>query len=74
MRKSRAENVLDAKIVIINVMQKEFNISFDELSDILQKYNILWYIDLCYEAFNSMGIKGILLDIKDYIREQGGNI
>lgn len=74
MGKTREENVLEAKIVIMNALQKEFNIPFNELSDILKKYNILWYIDLCYEAFNSMGIKGILLDIKNFIEEQGGSI
>lgn len=74
MGKTREENVLEAKIVIMNALQKEFNIPFNELSDILKKYNIFWYIDLCYEAFNSMGIKGILLDIKNFIEEQGGSI
>lgn len=74
LSKSRAENVLDTKIVLINEMKKEFNMSWDKLSNLLEKYNILPYIDMSYEVFNSMGIKGIMLDIKNFIREQGGTI
>lgn len=30
-------------------------------------YDLLPYIDTCYEEYNSMGIKGILQDLKSYI-------
>lgn len=40
---------------------------FCEISDLLDKYDILSYIDICYEEYNSMGIKGILNDLKTHI-------
>lgn len=74
MHKSRADNVLETKIVLINLMKKDFNVSWNELSTILEKYSILPYIDVAYEQFNSMGEGGILLEIRDFIKEQGGSI
>ena len=33
----------------------------------LEKYDLLHYIDVCYEEYNSMGMKGILLDLQSYM-------
>lgn len=64
---TRADNVLNMQITIANCMKQEWNISFEKVSDILDKYDLLSYIDTCYEKYNSMGIKGILLDLKSYM-------
>lgn len=48
-------------------MKQEWNMDFSKVSDLLDKYELLSYIDLCYEEYNSMGIKGILEDLKSYI-------
>lgn len=64
---TRADNVLNMQITIANCMKQEWNISFEKVSDILDKYDLLFYIDTCYEKYNSMGIKGILLDLKSYM-------
>lgn len=64
---SREENVLNMQITIANNMKHEWNIDFCEVSELLDKYDLLSYIDGCYEIFNSMGIKGILQDLKSYI-------
>lgn len=69
---TRTDNVLNMQITIANSMKQEWNIGFDKVSDILDKYDLLSYIDICYEEYNSMGIKGILLDLKSYMEAIDG--
>jgi hypothetical protein len=64
---SRTENVLNMQITIANCMSEECNINYGKVSELLKKYELLPYIDLCYEIYNSMGIKGILEDLKSYM-------
>lgn len=64
---TRKDNVLNMQITIANSMKQEWNIGFEKVSDILDKYDLLSYIDTCYEEYNSMGIKGILQDLKSYM-------
>lgn len=64
---TRSENVLKMQITIANCMKQEWGIDFDRVSDILDKYDMLPYIDVCYEEYNSMGIKGILQDLRSYM-------
>lgn len=64
---TRTDNVLNMQITIANSMKQEWNMAFSKVSDLLDKYDLLSYIDLCYEEYNSMGIKGILEDLKSYI-------
>ena len=64
---TRSDNVLNMQITIVNSMKEEWQIDFDKVSDLLEKYDLLQYIDACYEEYNSMGIKGILLDLKAYM-------
>lgn len=63
----RNDNVLNMQITIANSMKEEWNIDYSKVSDLLEKYDLLQYIDVCYEEYNSMGIKGILLDLKSYM-------
>lgn len=71
---TRTENVLNMQITIANSMKQEWNIDFCKVSDLLDKYDLLAYIDICYEQYNSMGIKGILQDLKSYIDEIEGEV
>ncbi|MCM1246031.1 MAG: DUF3791 domain-containing protein [Roseburia sp.] len=64
---TRANNVLNMQITIANCMKQEWDIDFCKVSDFLDRYDLLAYIDVCYEEYNSMGIKGILQDLKSYI-------
>jgi hypothetical protein len=64
---SRTENVLNMQITVANCMSEEWNINYGKVSELLKKYELLPYIDLCYEIYNSMGIKGILEDLKSYM-------
>ena len=64
---TRTDNVLNMQITIANCMKQEWNLDFCRVSDILDKYDLLSYIDTCYEEYNFMGIKGILQDLKSYI-------
>lgn len=65
--KNRADHVLDMQITIANCMKQEWKINYSKVSDILEKYDLLSYIDVCYEEYNSMGMKGILQDLRSYI-------
>lgn len=64
---SRSDNVLNMQITIANSIKKDWNIDYSQVSDLLNKYDLLSYIDACYEEYNSMGIKGILQDLRAYI-------
>lgn len=64
---TRDDNVLSMQITIVNCIKQEWNIDYSKISDLLDKYDLLSYIDICYEKYNSMGIKGILQDLKSYI-------
>ncbi len=64
---ARADNILNMQITIVNCMKQQWNINYSEVSDILDKYDLLSYIAICYEEYNSMGIKGILEDLRMYI-------
>ncbi len=63
----RTDNVLNMQITIANCMKREWNIDFCKVSELLERYDLLSYIDTCYEEYNSMGIKGILQDLKSYM-------
>lgn len=71
---TRSDNVLNMQITIANCMKQEWNMNFCEVSDLLDKYDILSYIDVCYEEYNSMGIKGILKDLKTHISALEGAV
>lgn len=64
---SREENVLNMQITIANNMKQEWNLDFCRVSELLDKYDLLSYIDTSYEIYISMGIKGILQDLKSYM-------
>lgn len=64
---TRAENVLNMQITIANCMKREWNIDFNKVSDLMEQYDLLSYIDVCYEEYNSMGINGILQNLKEYM-------
>ncbi len=64
---NRTDNVLNMQITIANCMKQEWNIDYGKVSELLDKYDLLSYIDTCYEEYNSMGIKGILQDLRSYI-------
>ena len=38
------------------------------------KKDLLKYIEVCYDYYNSMGIHGVLDDLSEYIKLQGGKI
>jgi len=71
---SRADAVLNMQLTLIPILAKEWNISFSELSRLFHNYDILSYIDTCYERYNSTGNQGIIDDLRDYIEMQGGSV
>ena len=66
--------VLNIQITLSSVLTQLWNISYSKLSDIFRKYDVLEYIGVSYEHFNSMGNQGIADDIREYVEMQGGSI
>lgn len=71
---AREKEVLNMQLTMIPVLTNAWDISFDDLSKLFQKYDVLNYIDVCYENYNSMGNQGIINDLSEYIKMQGGKI
>lgn len=71
---SREDNVLDLKIVLINEMLKRYKLSIEKMSELIEKYFLLEYIDVCYESFCSTDIDGVIIELEDYVKELGGSL
>lgn len=71
---TREDAVLNMQITLVPILAQKWNMSFSKLSNILKQFDILNYIDICYEEFNSTGNQGILDELKEYIELQGGTI
>ena len=71
---TRADNVLNMQITIANCMKQEWGVDYGIVSDLLDKYDLLPYIDTRYETYNSMGIYGILQDLKSYMDAAKGAV
>ena len=70
----RDKEVLNMPLVLIPVLAEAWKKTYSELSDLLKKYDVLSYIDVCYENSNSTGNQGIIDDLQDYIEMQGGRV
>ena len=70
----RSENVKELENTIKEVLVKEWKVDTDRVNEIFDRYDLSKYIEVSYESYNSMGIKGVIEDLEEYIREQGGVI
>ena len=70
----RDKEVLNMQLVLIPLLAKAWNKSYTQLAIIFEKYDVLSYIDVCYENYNSTGNQGIIDDLRDYIEMQGGSV
>ena len=71
---TRNDTVLNMQLALIPFLKNAWELSFSQLSDIFRKYDVLGYMDVCYENYNSTGNQGILEDLEEYIEMQGGRI
>ena len=71
MKKTRKENVLDMQITLIPILLDAWKVNLLRLHDIFVEYDVLNYIDVCYEMYNSVGNQGIIEDLEEYIEMQG---
>ena len=69
---NREDAVLNMQLTLIPILLKSWKLSLVELKNIFVKYDILSYIDTCYEMFNSTGNQGIIDELEEYIEIQGG--
>ena len=73
MLSEREKNVLNMQLTLIPILSKAWEYSYSALADLFERYDVLNYIDTCYEAFNSTGEQGIINDLREYIVLQGGS-
>jgi hypothetical protein len=62
------------QLVLIPILSDKWKLSYSELSILFSKYDVLGYIDVCHEKYNSTGNQGIIDDLNDYIEMQGGSV
>jgi len=70
----REKEVMNMQLVLIPILGKAWEKSYTQLAVIFEKYDVLGYIDVCYENYNSIGNQGIIDDLRDYIEMQGGSV
>lgn len=58
----REREVLNMQLTLIPILSKAWNCSYSALAEIFKKYDVLSYIDLCYDSYNSTGNQGIYSD------------
>ena len=54
----REKEVLNMQLFLIPILADAWKKTYSELSDIFKKYDVLSYIDVCYENYNSTGNQG----------------
>jgi len=70
----RDREVLNMQLVLIPILAKSWKKSYAQLALLFEKYDVLGYIDVCYETYNSTGNQGIVDDLREYIEMQGGSV
>ncbi len=70
----RENAVLNMQLTLIPILLKSWKLNLEQLKNIFVKYDVLSYIDTCYEMFNSTGNQGIIDELEEYIEIQGGTL
>ena len=71
---ARDKEVLNMQLVLIPLLAEAWKKSYVDLAVIFKNYDVLGYIDVCYEKYKSTGNQGIIDDLRDYIEMQGGSV
>ena len=71
---TREDKVLAFQISMIPILMETWHLSAKELADVFKEYDLLNYMDVALEMFNSTGTPGIIDELEDYIKIQGGTI
>ena len=66
--------LLQFKICLIPYLMDAWKKDNKEMAKLLKKYRVLNYIDTSYEYYQCFGVKGIIEDLEDFIKCQGGKI
>lgn len=71
---AREKEVLNMQLVLIPLLAKHWKKTYAQLAVVFKEYDVLGYIDVCYENYNSTGNQGIIDDLREYIELQGGSV
>lgn len=72
--KKKSIDYLDYKLFLIPELCKAWNKNNAELAELFEKYSILDYIDISMGYYETMGTKGVILDLTNYLKELGVDI
>lgn len=56
---------------IIRLASEEWKKSVEEISEIFTGYNVLQYIEQCFDIFHMQGDEAVLADIEEYLKNRG---
>lgn len=56
---------------IIRRASEEWKKSMEEISEIFTRYNVLQYIEQCFDMFHMQGDEAVLADIEEYLKNRG---
>ena len=69
---TREDKVLAFQISMMPILMETWHLSAKELADVFKEYDLLNYMDVALEMFNSTGTPGIIDALEDYIKIQEG--
>lgn len=61
-------------VTMVTVLLDRWKISANRLADLSDEYHIFSMIVNSIDYYNSMGIEGIIEDLENFIKEQGGKL
>lgn len=68
---SERQQIIYMQTRIIRLASEEWSKSIEEISRLFAKYNVLQYIEDCFDIFHVEGDETILEDVEAYLRNRG---
>ena len=68
------DSIVYLQVTMSSYLINRWRITPQKFVEMDKKYNLLWYIRLCYEPFHLIGDEGIAEEIERFIKDQGGVI
>lgn len=67
------DSIIDMQVGISTLLMKKWKKTPKEFIELDEKYQILWYIRICYDNFHLTGDDGIVEEIEEFITNKGGS-
>ena len=60
--------------IVLNACVSKWGISYEVMSKIIEKYELMKYLSDNAEFLNERGLPGIVIEVERYLKEEGGSI